>query len=118
MSQSSNKEGTRRIAISTFPTSLTLAEFSKLEIDPGARIMENMQTQGKRGSRAGNFLLAIGCKDGKTVMYKFNLGTYSGQYLPPLYVTRGGVGYGAITAVNIQDTAENMICSTESGELV
>ena len=115
--QTSQKESTRRIAISTFPTSLNLIEFAKLDIAAGAKVLDNPQATGKKG-KSGTFLLAIGCKDGKTVVYKFNLSLFSGQYIAPLYTTKGGVGYGAVSAIDIQDTAENMVCATESGELL
>lgn len=63
-------------------------------------------------------MLAVGSKEGKTQIYKLNLQNYSGPFLKQEYCTKGGVAYGAITAIEIQDTAENMICSTESGELL
>lgn len=116
--QTSQKESTRRVAISTFPTSLNLVEFAKLDIAAGAKVLDNPAATGKKGRSSGTFLLAIGCKDGKTVVYKFNLSLFSGQYIAPLYTTKAGVGYGAISAIDIQDTAENMVCATESGELL
>lgn len=99
---------------------MCLVEFAKIELKAGAKVADGMMT-GQKKAKSSNYLIAIGCKDGKTLIYKLQLSLFANQFMHPIYVTRGGISYGAITAIDIQksgETAENMICSTESGELL
>ena len=97
----------KRISLSLFPTCISLTSFQGIKLDEMASISELGIKQ------KGTFLLTIGTKEGKILVYR--VGTLSQN---SLYQTKNGVSYGAITSIDVSTNMDHMFAGTESGELM
>lgn len=75
---------------------------------------EGVDTQLKDTLRPkGNFLCAIGTKEGKVMIYRF--GPHSDS---KLFQTKGGYSFGAISDVDMTPDGQGLIAGSESGEML
>ena len=58
-------------------------------------------------------LVAVGTKEGKVLIYRLD-----NNEAKLLLKTKGGVAYGGITALAIQDDGSNFVVGTQSGEVL
>ena len=96
----------KRIPLQLFPTCLKLVDFSKLQIEEESSLRDF--AKGK-----GNFLAAIGTKEGKVVVYRINQLSHN-----KVLQTKAGVSYGGIASLDISSKGNNMVAISESGEIL
>ena len=89
----------KRVSLMHFPTCFALTDFNNLGVSDIAEGGEQV-------------LAVVGTKDGRVLTYKI---TSAGN--TKLAETRGGLAYGAVTAVDINVAVDRIAAATESGEL-
>ena len=65
------------------------------------------------GKSKGNFMAAIGTKEGKVVVYR--IGPLSHN---KMLQTKSGVAFGGISALDISAKGHDMVAISESGEII
>lgn len=93
----------KRIPLQYFPTCLSLLDYNTL-------LLEEDEGFGKGGE---SVLACIGTKEGKVLAYKIH-----SQGQSKRFETKGGLSYGAITALDVQMNAEQIIAASSSGEIL
>ena len=97
-------ETVKKISLLHFPTKLCIMEYNRLANEAGLTLL----------SRIGiASLVAVGTKEGKVLIYRLD-----NNEAKLLLKTKGGVAYGGITALAIQDNGSNFIVGTQSGEVL
>jgi hypothetical protein len=94
----------KRVSLLNFPTCFTLNDYNDLFIEGGSE--EGTQLGGEQ------VLALVGTKEGKVLTYKI-----SSAGAQKLAETRGGLSYGAISALDVSTSIDKMVATTESGEL-
>lgn len=95
----------KQISLNMFPTSLNIVEFTKLKIDEESAIKDI-------GISKGNFLVAIGTKEGRILIYR-----YGSVSTTKLIYTKGGISFGSIVSLDISNNGEYLLASNETGEI-
>lgn len=88
---------------SNYPTCLDMTQFKHIELEEDSALKRNQK----------DLLVSIGTKNGKVLIYR--IGDVSQQ---KLFVSKGGLAYGAITSVSIDKTGEHLVAASESGEIM
>ncbi len=97
-------ETVKKISLLHFPTKLCIMEYNRLANEAGLTLL----------SRIGiASLVAVGTKEGKVLIYRLD-----NNEAKLLLKTKGGVAYGGITALAIQDDGSNFVVGTQSGEVL
>ena len=116
-------ETIRRIGLGSHPSCFDLMSYSRIV----RRMPEDSPARDAARSKAA-YLMALGTKDGKTMIYKISTAqtTKPPYAYSKLYSSKAGVAYGGITAVDIQSSpgadlfnvdGDFMIAATETGEI-
>ena len=96
----------KRISLSMFPTCLKIVDMTKIKLE------EESQFSNMPVSR-GNLLLAIGTKEGKVACYRVSATSHN-KFL----TTKGGVSFGAISAIDVTPNGSDLVAASESGEII
>lgn len=96
----------KRISLSLFPTCLTMIDFGRIKLDEESGLKD--MPSGK-----GNFLVGIGTKEGKTLVYRIGQASFN-----KLLQTKNGISYGGITALDVSSNGDQLIAATEAGEII
>ncbi len=97
-------ETVKKISLLHFPTRLSIMDYNKIAIEA------DLAPLSKIGIAS---LVAVGTKEGKVLIYKLD-----NNEAKLLLKTKGGVAYGGITALAIQDNGSNFVVGTQSGEVL
>ena len=85
-----------------------MIEFGNVDLSEDSYLFNQV----KKGAK-GTYLVSIGTKEGKVLVYKF------GQISQDkMFSTKHGVSFGGITAVDITSRGTDMVALTESGEII
>jgi len=79
----------KRISLSMFPTCISMVDFKDLKIDEDSSIRDV-------GISRGNFLVAIGTKEGRIIVYRIGTLTHN-----KLLQTNAGIAYGEISNIDV-----------------
>jgi hypothetical protein len=88
------------------PTCFKMIEFGNIDLSE-----ESSHSQYKKGK--GTYLVSIGTKEGKVLVYR--IGQLSQE---KILVTKGGIAFGGISAIDITSRGQDMVAITESGEII
>ena len=93
----------------SFPSSLKILDAHKLAVDEDSAHRDVLPTS------SGNFLLGIGTKEGRVLVWRAS-STSSGKH--PLFSTKRGVAHGSVTAIEISPKGEDLLAGTSYGEVL
>jgi hypothetical protein len=99
----------KRVSLShCYPVCFKMIEFGNVDLSEDSYLFNQV----KKGAK-GTYLVSIGTKEGKVLVYKF------GQISQDkMFNTKSGVSFGGITAIDITSRGTDMVALTESGEII
>ena len=94
----------KRVSLLHFPTCMTLVNYKELYVSE-----EGDEVPMRGGEQV---LAVVGTKEGKVLFMKIASNGYQ-----RLAESRGGLAYGAITAIDVSATQDKVLAGTQSGEI-
>jgi hypothetical protein len=95
----------KRISLSMFPTCMKIVDMQKIKIENEESSFRDLP------SSKGNFLVAMGTKEGKVACYRVGTASHN-KFLS----TKAGMSFGAISAIDVTPNGSDLVAATESGE--
>ena len=96
-------ETVKKISLLHFPTKICLTDYNRVAREAG---LEQISRVGIAS------LVVVGTKEGKVLVYKLD-----SQESKMILKTRSGVLYGSVTALAVQESAQNFIAASSTGEV-
>jgi WD40 repeat protein len=87
---------------------MKLFDASKLKVD------EESGLKGVLPRGSGNFLVAVGTKEGRVFIYRYSAGSANDT---KLFWTKEGTVYGAITSLDISPRGDDVLAGSAKGEI-